>query len=253
MLVRLADLLSGFLRSEPTRFERERPLDDAVAPIVAAKVAGTVRKLRVRAVDIRVFDSDRPQVHVVDWRPQALLLSEPVFRLEEQELFFLVGRSLEWIRSGTAFLDGRSVEEIDEILVAVGRALGLEGPEGTRVRPELVEILAQWGLNPEAVDRRDQDAVVTALAAHWRSPCDYAAYVASQRRLCQKVGLLVSGDLAASLRAAAVVEAGPHILAPEAVESRRGLVRESSALQELFRFGVSRLRERLHKVTRIGY
>ncbi len=253
ILVRLSDLLSGFMRSEPERLAGEQPLEDVVPPILAAKIAGLVRKLRVRALDIRVFQDDEPTVRLVDWRPQAVLLSDSLLTLDESELFFILGRSLEWARSGVAFLENRSDEERDEILVALGKALGMESPEGMRVRPELVEILIRWGINSEALDRRDQDAVVTSLAAHWRSPCDYSTYVASQWRMCQRVGLMVSGDLSASLRAAALVEAGADILEPEAVEQRCRLVRESDALRELLRFGVSRLREKLHRVTQVGF
>ena len=253
VLERLSDLLAGFMRRTPDVPSGQEALSVVVSPLRAAKVASVVRQLKVRAVDIRVARSDRILVDVIDSRPPAVVLSSATLDLPDSEFLFLVGRSLEWVRSGGIFLKDRTWADVDEIIVAVTHALGISDAGGRKVRPELVEILSRWGVTPEALDRADLMAVTAALMAHLRSPCDMDEYRFEQVRMAQRIGLLVSGDLQASLKAGAVAVAGLDVLDPIRVDDRSRLLDERSELRELASFGVSRLRWKLHRNTRIGY
>jgi len=253
VLERLSDLLAGFMRGSPDVPRGQEALSAVVSPLRAAKVASVVRQLKVRAVDIRVQQSDRILVGLVDARPPAVVVSSSLLDLPDAEFLFLIGRGLEWVRSGALFLKDRSWNEVDEIIVAVAQALGVSEIGGRKVRPELVEILSRWGVTPEALDRADLMAVTAALMAHLRSPCDMDEYRLDQVRMAQRVGLLVSGDLQASLRAAAIAASGMGILETNGVEDRSRVLDDRSELRELAFFGVSRLRWKLHRNTRIGY
>ncbi len=249
ILVGMADVLAGFLRdTEPVA---GRPLVDSVSALMAAKVASVIRKMRVRAVDLRVDPRAGWSVRILDRRPPVIVVGSEVLGGPEGGFWFLLGRALELVRSGAFLLEGRSTEEFREILEAVAVALGLRRPSGGASSGEFVRLVTRWGLTPEAFERHELTSLGNALLTHLNQPSDEGGYLRAERLLAVRVGLVLSGDLRASLEAlGAVLAGGEQVLTPE---MRARLLSENEELAELARFGVSRLRYTLHKTPTMGY
>jgi hypothetical protein len=254
-LERLSDLLCGFDRPPRQIDPSERELASRVSPLLAAKLTSLTRQMRVRAVELKVVDSDKADVEVVDAKPPVLLISVPLLDRPEKELLFLLARGLEWVRSGGLFIQDRepsgSTAQAEQWVVALASALSAPLPSDLKIDDEKVEQLRHWGVIPDVLDRQDRESVLKALYAYHQSPSELGLYLRAQEQMAQRIGLLASGDLLTALRATARSLAGPAVLEPDAVNERIRLMDDNESLAELARFGVSELCKKLRRSTTV--
>jgi tetratricopeptide (TPR) repeat protein len=236
-LVALSAKLHGFGRTRPPGLDELASLHDGVSPLMAARIGSLLTRLRVSGVEVLIEEGEQVSVRAVDARPPVVVATTGACALGEEELVFLLARELEWVRSGSLFLRGRSGSDEEALCGALASLLGAEVEDDEISR--LADELADWAEIPFSLDDASHDALRSAMTHHMKSPVDIGAYLKAEVRMAQRIGLLSCEDLGSALRAACAQVGGASALDEKNVAVREKLLASDPAIAELARFGVS--------------
>ncbi|MDY0000182.1 MAG: tetratricopeptide repeat protein [Polyangia bacterium] len=196
-----------------------------------------------------VFARDpRRPVELIYSHPPVMLLDPDIMVLPTGQVRFLIGRALELVRSGALLLESEPIERAQEILDSVAMLFGIPLPEGARAESSMVSRLQDRGFCPDLFDNQTMEALQVAFFNHYRAPVALEGYLVEERRVANRVGLLVGGDLCAGLEALAQeAHARSGSDAPLDAAARRRLVHMESEMREMLRFGTSALFNQLRR------
>lgn len=239
-------------------------VEDMGSPELAVLCEELKVSLGVSPVGIVFARKARLHVEIVYSLPSVLLLDPELQGWPQVQVRFLLGRALEWVRSGSMLLGCLPTEPPGAVLDAVAQLFGVPLPRGTKADPAIVTRLEARGVSPDLFDNETMEALQVAFFNHYRAPVAPEAYLDAERHVANRIGLLVSGGLTESLEALArhLYRAGgapgadevgdaegsgvPGDL-PTSIAYRRQLVHAEPELEELLRFGTSTLYSQLRR------
>lgn len=235
------------------------PLDpSALGPEVdevqSPELAGLCDELRgaLEAGPVGIAFARRAQrpVELLHSLPPVMLLDPALAAWPQGQVRFLLGRALEWVRSGGLLLLSEPLDRVQKILDSVALIFGVPLPQGARADRTMVERLQSRGFSPDLFDNETMEALQVAFFNHYRAPVALDTYLAEERHVANRIGLLAGGDLAGALDALArelLVGAGQDADAPLDAARRRRLVHAEPELRELLGFGSSALFHQLRR------
>ncbi|MFH2010490.1 MAG: hypothetical protein ABI333_28075, partial [bacterium] len=186
-------------------------------------------------------------------QPVTLIFSLPPVLLVDPQLAdwplgpvrFVLARALELARSGSLLLLVEPAGRVQQVLDTVAQLFEIPQPPSARPDPELAHRFAERGFSADRFDNDAMEALQVAFFNYYRDPTDIGTYREAALHTANRIGLLVTGELAPALNGLAAQlhgEYGGDVRGTTLEQPvRNALVDREPQLAELMRFGTSSL------------